>query len=202
MRQPEGTSLVYKNRAPELKLLNHLPHKRVQLLNWLSLKALNSLRFPYNDYAILNFSVAGVHASGMGVVIVEDGRLGAIKIENECNIIGNRWWKALFQGKPIWSNWFEGHQVIEGQSEMEASFCSLFSCCQRWIIRVDDGVGRVDLQIFGRPCKKKKKKDLGKNHILLSQNPSQNCMLVKGMKEEVKQRAIRALPWAKCIKGF
>lgn len=54
----------------------------------MSLKAPNSLRSPYNDYAILNFSVAGVHVSGTGIVIVEDGCLGAVKIENECNIIG------------------------------------------------------------------------------------------------------------------
>lgn len=118
--------------------------KRVQLVNWVSLKAPNSLRTPYNDYAILNFSVAGVHVSATGIVRVEDGCLGAIKIENECNIIGNRCWKALFYREPIWRYWFEGHQVIKGQSGMGACFCSLYSKCQRWIIRVDDGVGRVE----------------------------------------------------------
>lgn len=141
--------------------------KRVQLLNWLFLKAFNSLRFPYNDYAILNFSVAGVHVSGTVIVIVVDECLKAIKIENECNIIGNRCWKALFYGEPIWSNWFEGHQDIKGQSGKGACFYSLFSKCQRKIIRVDDGVGCVDLQIFffRYPCKKKWEKILEKSNV-------------------------------------
>lgn len=41
--------------------------------------------------------MAGVHVLGMGIVIIEDGCLGAIKIEDECNIIGNRCWEALFR---------------------------------------------------------------------------------------------------------
>lgn len=71
--------------------------------------------------------MAGVHVSDTGTVIVEDGYLGAIKLENECNIIGNRCWKALSMVSPFEATDLRVTKLSKARVEWKHAFvvCSL-----------------------------------------------------------------------------
>lgn len=93
---------------------------------WLTLRAANGLHIPYVGYAVMDFAVGGVQVPQKGIVVVEDGCMGADHAILGMNVIAHCW-EELARGKHPGLTAFKSLvSPIAGQAWEQA-----FSVCQR-----------------------------------------------------------------------
>lgn len=93
---------------------------------WLTLRVVNGLQIPYVGYAVVDFAVGGINVPQKGMVVVEDGCMGADHAILGMNVIAHCW-DELAKGKhPGLAAFKSLVSPVAGQVWEQA-----FSVCQR-----------------------------------------------------------------------